>query len=363
MSEERDTIFISYAYSDKHVAKRIADCLTSKNMKIWIDTEKIDWGDQIIAKINCGLSASFMGIIILSKNFFEREMPQLELNSMLVLAASMQFRILPLYHDLNHSYLDRRYPLLSNIHGERADLECDILVSKLDSMLKKVKETVNIPTIQPPTIQPQTVLTSAISEDTTNNAKQVHKNEMEGIFTELRRDTTKERKQATISKLRYYTDNKRIWKHSVTWEIISYLLESYTIDGLYVIEYMIKFCQKEYPDDLNSIIDNREVFLPRLLMLIKPGVDDRISGDSFRILTIIVDENTLSKYALAALKTAIDELNDAEYTDYIQKYVLYFERASKKNQEGLLDLMYELTLREGKIGTRARHLYEYFLKL
>ena len=131
------------------------------------------------------------------------------------------------------SYLDRRYPLLSNIRGESADLECDILVSKLDSMLKKVKETVNIPTIQPPTIQPQTVLTSAISDDTADNAKEVRKNEMEAIFTELRTDTTKERKQATISKLRYYTDNKRIWKHTVTWEIISYLLDSYTIDGLY----------------------------------------------------------------------------------------------------------------------------------
>jgi hypothetical protein len=30
VNEKRDIIFISYAYSDKHVAKKIADCMTSK---------------------------------------------------------------------------------------------------------------------------------------------------------------------------------------------------------------------------------------------------------------------------------------------------------------------------------------------
>ena len=232
-------------------------------------------------------------------------------------------------------------------------IKAGILVPKLSSVLKKVKEI---------EIIPQKVSPSVILDGTTTSAKEVSKNEMEEIYTELRRDTTKNRKQATITKLRSYSDSKRIWKHSVTWEIISYLLDSYTMDGLYVIEYMIKFCQKEYPDDLNSLIDNIKVFLPRLLNLIQPGVDDRISGDSFRILTMIVEENTLSKYALSALSTAINELNDAEYTGYIRKYVLYFERASKKNQEDLRDSMYDLTSKEGKVGTRARHLYEYFLK-
>lgn len=316
MIEKRDRIFISYASADEQVANRIADCLRSKNIKIWIDTDEITWGDQIVAKINTGLSTSYMGIVILSNNFFRREMPQLELNTMLLLFASMQFRILPLYHELSHSDLDQRYALLLNIRGEKAELDCNTLVSRLDSKLKKVKETVNIPTIQP-----QTVLTSAISDDTTESAKEVDKNEMEAIFTELRKDTTKNRKQATISKLRYYTDNKRIWKHSVTWEIISYLLDSYTMDGLYVIEYMMKFCQKEYPDDLNSIIDNiREVFLPRLLNLIQ-SADSPISRDSFRILSMIIEENMLTGYALSALKIAMNELNDNEYFDYIQVYV------------------------------------------
>jgi TIR domain len=237
--KERDKIFISYASADKQVANRIAECLRSKNIKIWIDRQEIIWGDPIVAKINSGLSSSFMGIVILSNNFFKRTMPQRELDSMLLLAASMQFRILPLYHDLDHHDLLQQYPLLSDIHGEKVDLDCDILASKLYSVLEKVKEIEIIPIIKP-----QTVSTSGISDDTTSSAKEVSKNEMEAIFTELRRDTTKNRKQATINKLRYHSESKRIWKHSVTWKIILYLLDSDTIDGLYVIEYMIKFSQK-----------------------------------------------------------------------------------------------------------------------
>ena len=90
--ENRDRIFISYASADEQVANRIVECLRSKNKEIFFDLIDIGWGDQIVAKINSGLSTSSIGIVILSNNFFKREMPQLELNSMLFLH---QIRILP----------------------------------------------------------------------------------------------------------------------------------------------------------------------------------------------------------------------------------------------------------------------------
>lgn len=310
MDEKRNRIFISYTYADLEIANRTAQCLKSKNKEIFFDQIDVASGDQIVAKINSGLSTSSMGIVILSNNFFKREMPQLELNSMIFLATNMKFRILPLLHGIDHHYLRQLYPLLSNINGENADLDCDTLVSKLDM----ANEIVNIPIIQ------STVLASNHSGITMNSAKEVSKNEMEEIFTDLKRDA-KHRKQTAITKLRRYTDSKRIWKHSVSWDIISYLLDSDIIDALYVIEYMIKFSQMEYPDDLDSIKDNvRERFLPRLLNLIQ-SADSRISRDSFRILSMIIEENMLTGYALSALKIAMNELNDNEYFDYIQVYV------------------------------------------
>lgn len=235
----------------------------------------------------------------------------------------------------------------------------DLSFGQITSSHEKVKEIEITP------IKPQTVSTSVIVDGTISSAKQVSKNEMEEIYIELTRDTTKNRKQATITKLRFHSDSKRIWKHSVTWEIISYLLNSDTtaIDGLYVIQNMIKLSQKEYPDDLNSVMDNvRERFLPRLLNLIQPCVEKRLSGDSFGILRIIIEENTLSRHALAALNTAMNELNDPEYSDYSEKYVWHFDQASKQSQEDLCNFMYDLTLKEDKVGTRARILYDHFIK-
>jgi len=94
----------------------------------------------------------------------------------------------------------------------------------------------------------------------------------------------------------------------VAWNIISYLFDSDIRDGVYVIEYMIKLSETEYPNDLDSIMGNvRERFLPKLLNLIQPGVENRqVSRDSFRILRMIIEENTLTRYALSALKIAMN---------------------------------------------------------
>ncbi len=127
---------------------------------------------------------------------------------------------------------------------------------------------------------------------------------------------------------------------------------------------MIKLSRREYPDDSNSVTDNvRERFAPQLLELIHPGLEKRISQDSFSILKMIIEEDVLSKYALAALGIAVEQIiNDNEYSDYIQIYVWHFENASSQNRKILCDFMYDLTLKGGKVGERAAALYDYFIK-
>lgn|GEM_PF-1518150 len=363
MNEKRNRIFISYASADQEIANRIAECLRSKNKEIWFDQIEIVWGDHIISEINQGLSTSFMGIVILSRNFFDRAMPQLELNSMVFLMNILKFRILPLYHGIDHLDLLERYPLLTNIRGEKADQDCDTLVSKLEDVLRKTAKLVNRPLEEP-----QAVALSKSKLNCTSEVTEIDANEMENILNDLRKDTTRSRKQATLSKLRHYSDSKRIWKHISTWEIIAYLLGSKnsedTIHGLYVMEYMIKLSRREYPDDSNSVTDNvRERFAPQLLELIHPGLEKRISQDSFSILKMIIEEDVLSKYALAALGIAVEQIiNDNEYSDYIQIYVWHFENASSQNRKILCDFMYDLTLKGGKVGERAAALYDYFIK-
>lgn len=290
-------------------------------------------------------------------------MPKLELNSMILLMNTAKFRILPLYHELNHQELLLRHPLLAGIRGERADQDCDALVLKLEAAINKTNELLNSAIGRRRESIPKSSKT--ISDD----KKEVEQNEIESILTELHRNTTKYRRDATISKLRHYSESKRIWKCSATWDIVTELVNSDNdediINGLYVMEYVIKTSQKENIGDLPFVIDiikNR--FTPKLLKLIYPDIKDRISKDSFRLLKVIIGESTLSKYSLEVLRIAMEQIeNDNEYQNYIQIYVWHFENASYQDKKDLCDFMYDLTLKEGKIGERAANLYNYFMKM
>jgi hypothetical protein len=57
------------------------------------DQKEIVWGDNLITEINAGLSKSFMGIVVLSNNFFHRQMPQLELDSMIFAMTVVRFSV------------------------------------------------------------------------------------------------------------------------------------------------------------------------------------------------------------------------------------------------------------------------------
>ncbi|MFL6319675.1 MAG: hypothetical protein ACJ72Q_04320 [Nitrososphaeraceae archaeon] len=135
---------------------------------IWFDQREIVWGDDIISEINNGLSTSFMGIVVLSNNFFERAMPKLELNSMILLM-----------NTANHQELLLRHPLLAGIRGERADQDCDALVLKLEAAINKTNELLNSAIGR----RRESILKSSkiISDD----KKEVEQNEIESILTEL----------------------------------------------------------------------------------------------------------------------------------------------------------------------------------
>jgi TIR domain len=364
VSERRNKIFISYASADEEVANRLADCLKRKNKDIWFDKIQITWGDQIVSEINTGLSTSFMGIVVLSNNFFNRAMPQLELNSMIFLMNAVKFRILPLYHDINPQDLLLSYPLLSNIRGEKADQDCDALVSKLDAAISKARQVVEIPVIKS-----DQIIESHYNLDHAHDIiSEVDDKEMKRIWTELTGNMTKYRKEATIAKLRHYSESRKIWKDQTTWEIISYLIHSDNnediLNGLYIMEYIIKTSKREHKDIADSVIENaKERFASQLIRLIYPNFQLRISQDSFRLLKVMVEENILSKYSLQALDIAMAEINDdSEYFNYIQIYVWHFDNASKQIKKDLCDFMYDLTLKEDKRGKRAADLYNYFIK-
>jgi len=61
-------VFISHSSKDKEQAKRIALMLKSNGFSYWINHEQILYGDEIITKIEEGLSKSNILIFLISKD-------------------------------------------------------------------------------------------------------------------------------------------------------------------------------------------------------------------------------------------------------------------------------------------------------
>ncbi|MPZ07881.1 MAG: hypothetical protein GEU26_15950 [Nitrososphaeraceae archaeon] len=290
-------------------------------------------------------------------------MTELELSAMIYLMTNEQFRIWPLFHGMSHRELVRRFPLLAAIRGDNADEECESLRSKFGVAFSKTEQAISVPVAQR---FHHVAVSNDISDD---NVKDVDPSELETIYNDLTKETSKNRRGAASDRLRHYSESKSIWKHDISWDIILYLISSKDNsdikDGLYVLEYMIRTAGKVDNVELKSVKDLISArFGAQLVKLSYPTNDRRIPFNSFIILKEITEGDTLTNYVMEALKFAMSEIeNDNDYTRYVQVLVSYLENLSKERIKNLCDVMYELSSRDDKTGERAKELHDRFIRL
>lgn len=108
-------VFISHASEDKEkVARPLADHLVAANLVVWLDEMELCIGDSLRRSIEVGLSRSSFGIVILSPSFFAKEWPQKELDALIARENGQQKVILPVWHNLTKSDVERYAPLLAD---------------------------------------------------------------------------------------------------------------------------------------------------------------------------------------------------------------------------------------------------------
>jgi predicted nucleotide-binding protein len=76
-------VFVSYAFEDKKVARRLARDLERLGFKVWFDETEITVGDSLRDVIDRGLRSSKFGVVILSPSFFKKSWTQYELDGLL----------------------------------------------------------------------------------------------------------------------------------------------------------------------------------------------------------------------------------------------------------------------------------------
>ena len=143
-SDHRYDLFISHANRDKPYVNKLVTELKKVTDDIWYDSQCISIGDDQEKKIEEGLKKSEFGVIVISKDFFDREWTNRELNVLL----SKQFYsnkkvILPILLDVTVKEYSSKYPNLKNIFALEAKSDAsnisDIVYAIAKELLKRFK--------------------------------------------------------------------------------------------------------------------------------------------------------------------------------------------------------------------------------
>lgn len=78
-------VFVSHAHADKEsIATDLQESFKKLGISVFYDTDSIEWGDDWAQKIKDGLANCRFGVIIISKDFYDRTWTEKELKSLLV---------------------------------------------------------------------------------------------------------------------------------------------------------------------------------------------------------------------------------------------------------------------------------------
>lgn len=143
LQKETDTpyeydVFICHASEDKApFVRKLAEELSEKGLRVWYDEFALDLGDNLIHKIDYGLARSRYGIIVLSKNFFNKDWAQRELDALVARESETKKVILPIWHEVTIKEVQRFSPLLASRLAVSSDKGIDYVVNEIINVVKK----------------------------------------------------------------------------------------------------------------------------------------------------------------------------------------------------------------------------------
>lgn len=136
-------VFISHANKDKeNLIEELYGSLKTLGVKIFYDKESLEWGDNWKDRILNGTKKAEFAIIVISKNFFDREWTERELSEFLNRQnRNGQKLILPILHNITVSQLQEKYPSVANIQAiDSSKYSCDqIALLFARQLIKRLK--------------------------------------------------------------------------------------------------------------------------------------------------------------------------------------------------------------------------------
>jgi len=111
-------LFISHASEDKdEIVRPLVAALMKEGFVVWYDEFTLTVGDSLRKSIDKGLACSKYGVVVLSKNFFEKDWPQKELDGLDAREKEGRKVILPIWHKVDSEYIKKYSPMLAGRLG------------------------------------------------------------------------------------------------------------------------------------------------------------------------------------------------------------------------------------------------------
>lgn len=108
-------VFISHASEDKDsLARPLSNALSRKGLVVWFDEQVLNPGDSLQDRIDQGLASSRIGVVILSKNFFQKQWTKKELGGLFALSIGKGRRVIPVWHEISYQTVLEYSPMLAD---------------------------------------------------------------------------------------------------------------------------------------------------------------------------------------------------------------------------------------------------------
>ncbi len=108
-------VFISHASEDKDtVVRGLASALTGQGLRVWYDEFTLRIGDSLRQKIDRGLAASRVGLVVLSPSFISKGWPNYELDGIVARTVSGEQILLPIWHEITKQEIIDYSPSLAD---------------------------------------------------------------------------------------------------------------------------------------------------------------------------------------------------------------------------------------------------------
>lgn len=130
-------LFICHASEDKQsFVDDLVNELRRVGLNVWYDTFVLILGDKLRRKIDQGLLSSRYGVVVLSKNFFDKEWPQAELDGLASMEKNNRKVILPIWHGVGEEDVRKFSPILSGCLAARTEKGIDHVVHEILKVFK-----------------------------------------------------------------------------------------------------------------------------------------------------------------------------------------------------------------------------------